>query len=94
MEFGSFKQCINIYYESQHGPIRGQQCVIKITPTTNIVGKVLQFRNASKEVSYNKFLSAKQPHRTFSKNGVKIIIVFYCNEARLNFRDMIKFTRL
>lgn len=60
MEYGSFKQCVNIYYESsEHGPIRGQQCLVKITPTANIVEKILGFRNITHAVRANFFLTYK-----------------------------------
>lgn len=61
MEFGAFKQCINIYYNSKYGPIRGKQCTLKITPTLNIVKKIVAFRNISDKVNiYTKFLFSNE----------------------------------
>lgn len=44
VEFGSFKQCIDVQSE-----VHGKHCLIKITPTLKLIKKILSFRNVSEK---------------------------------------------
>ena len=43
VEFGSFKECIHIKY----GEIKGKHCLLKITPTLDLIKQILAFRNVT-----------------------------------------------
>ncbi|EFA01530.2 Nose resistant to fluoxetine protein 6-like Protein [Tribolium castaneum] len=47
-EFGAFQQCIQIYRDTNHGPIRGKFCSLKVKPDMNLLQKILEFRNVSR----------------------------------------------
>lgn len=50
MEYGSFRQCIEIYANSNYGPIRGQHCTLKVTPNDDLIRYVMSYRNISRKV--------------------------------------------
>ncbi|XP_044271288.1 nose resistant to fluoxetine protein 6-like [Tribolium madens] len=45
VEFGSYKQCIQIRFDE----IKGKHCLIKITPNLNLIKKILSFRNVTEK---------------------------------------------
>lgn len=45
VEFGSFKQCIQIEFND----ITGKHCLIKITPNLGLIKKILSFRNVTEK---------------------------------------------
>lgn len=51
-EFGAFQQCIQIYKETNYGPIRGKFCSLRIMPDMMLLEKILEFRNVSRKVSF------------------------------------------
>lgn len=49
-EYGAYTQCLNIYENTEYGPIRGRHCSFRITPTEKLLRIVLSFRNVSTKV--------------------------------------------
>ncbi|GJQ80381.1 hypothetical protein Trydic_g12243 [Trypoxylus dichotomus] len=47
VEFGSFKQCVNIEAATRSGVIRGRQCILRISPPLSVLQKILSFRGIS-----------------------------------------------
>lgn len=50
MDFGSFKECVEIYKDLNSDVIRGQHCTLKISPDEELLYYVLTYRNISKLV--------------------------------------------
>ncbi|KAJ8919427.1 hypothetical protein NQ315_016523 [Exocentrus adspersus] len=46
-EYGAYSQCLNIYKDSQYGPIRGRHCSFRVTPTDKLLLTILGYRNVS-----------------------------------------------
>ncbi|XP_018562804.1 O-acyltransferase like protein-like [Anoplophora glabripennis] len=46
-EYGAYKQCLNVYEDTEYGPIRGRHCSFRVTPTEKLLSIVLGFRNVS-----------------------------------------------
>ncbi|KAJ8977936.1 hypothetical protein NQ317_017404 [Molorchus minor] len=45
MDFGSFSQCLQIYKNTEFGPIYGKHCLLKIKPSIQLIRTILKFRN-------------------------------------------------
>ncbi|KAJ8971659.1 hypothetical protein NQ314_000582 [Rhamnusium bicolor] len=49
VEYGAYRQCLNIYKNTEYGPIRGRHCSFRVTPTEKLMKIVLSFRNVSEK---------------------------------------------
>lgn len=58
VEYGSFKQCLSIYKQTQAGSIRGKHCSFRIIPGEKILRAVTGFRNVSKKVKTSLLLES------------------------------------
>lgn len=51
IELGAFSECLSISHQSQFGPaISGKHCLLKITPSIDLIQKIVSFKNVSKKV--------------------------------------------
>lgn len=76
IDFGGFDQCLSIEEQTNSGVIKGQHCMVEMSPSVKITEILIGYRNLTLKVSF-KFLQVKHPNINVCSGSSLLFVVTY-----------------